>query len=169
MITRPPGGTPRDDQLSRGTGHATGLERWVVAVNPDDIELARGSHAPDTGLACVMEYVSILAGEPWSDNPDCTHDTLARLARFANDYLSDADREELLRPLAWRLVAAGESSPALDCALERLGKAIDVRLADAQIPHSAVGHTWLQALLAGLALYDEHTHRGTPSGAGVVG
>ncbi len=29
--------------------------------------LTAGAHDADAGEACVMEYVSVLAGEPWSD------------------------------------------------------------------------------------------------------
>jgi hypothetical protein len=43
-----------------------------------------------------MEFASYLAGEKWSDHPDCTHPLLARLARLINDYASDAERSHLV-------------------------------------------------------------------------
>ncbi|HWU22742.1 MAG TPA: hypothetical protein VN088_14500 [Nocardioides sp.] len=47
---------------------------------PDGLPtLSRGSHLVDEGRACVMEYVSVLAGERWSDRPACT-DELRELA-----------------------------------------------------------------------------------------
>jgi hypothetical protein len=42
-----------------------------------------------------MELASYLAGERWSDDPDCTHPLLAALARDVNDYTSDAGRARL--------------------------------------------------------------------------
>jgi hypothetical protein len=42
-----------------------------------------------------MELASVLAGEPWSDHPGCTHPLLGQLARQVNDQTSDAGRQEL--------------------------------------------------------------------------
>lgn len=57
--------------------------------------LSRGRHrSPRTG-ACFMEFASFLAGEPWSDSPQCTDPLLAHLARAVNDQLSDARRGEI--------------------------------------------------------------------------
>jgi hypothetical protein len=42
-----------------------------------------------------MELASYLAGERWSDHPDCTHPLLAAAARDVNDYTSDAGRARL--------------------------------------------------------------------------
>jgi hypothetical protein len=58
--------------------------------------LSRGTHRnPRTG-ACFMEFASMLAGEPWSDHPACTHPLLAELARQVNDNTSDAGRPRLV-------------------------------------------------------------------------
>jgi hypothetical protein len=43
-----------------------------------------------------MEYASWLAGERWSDHPECTHPAVAALARLVNDCSSDAARSELV-------------------------------------------------------------------------
>ena len=64
--------------------------------------LSKGAHAPGDGEACVMEYVSLLAGEEWSDHPTCTHPVLASMARTVNDRLSDDERHVLV-PLIGRL------------------------------------------------------------------
>jgi len=64
--------------------------------------LSAGAHRPDDGKACVMEYVSLLAGEEWSDTPACTYRPLAKAAQVVNDSLSDPDRH-LLVPLIGRL------------------------------------------------------------------
>ena len=42
-----------------------------------------------------MELASLLAGEPWSDHPACTHPLLAAVARHVNDHTSDGGRQRL--------------------------------------------------------------------------
>lgn len=59
-----------------------------------------------------MEYVSLLAGEEWSDRPECTHELLAHEARTVNDLLRDSDRSRLV-PLIGRLFGTTEDSPEL--------------------------------------------------------
>lgn len=63
---------------------------------PDGIPvLSRGRHRWPRRGACFMELASVLAGERWSDHPECTHPLLAQLARQVNDNISDADRQQL--------------------------------------------------------------------------
>lgn len=64
--------------------------------------LAAGSHNAGAGEACVMEYVSILAGESFSDHPSCTDPVLSAVARSVNDWMSDESRQKLV-PLIGRL------------------------------------------------------------------
>lgn len=60
--------------------------------------LDRGAH--DEGDAmCAMEAVAWLAGEPWSDAPQCASPVIAAFMRSWNDALTDADRTRLLLPL----------------------------------------------------------------------
>ncbi|MDQ2758707.1 MAG: hypothetical protein M3Y71_19475, partial [Actinomycetota bacterium] len=63
-----------------------------------------------------MEYVSLLAGEEWSDRPDCTHPLLAHEARTVNDELTDRDRH-LLVPLVGRLFGTTLDTPELTARL----------------------------------------------------
>ena len=58
--------------------------------------LAAGAHRSPRRGACFMEFASYLAGERWSDHPECTDPVLAALARGVNDGLSDARRDELV-------------------------------------------------------------------------
>ncbi|WP_456696341.1 hypothetical protein [Aeromicrobium sp. P5_D10] len=74
--------------------------------------LSAGSHDAEHGEACVMEYVSLLAGEEWSDRPECTHELLAHEARTVNDLLRDSDRSRLV-PLIGRLFGTTDDSPDL--------------------------------------------------------
>lgn len=64
--------------------------------------LSAGAHDSPKDGACVMEYVSLLAGEEWSDSPACTHPVIAAVARCVNDRLSDSERQQLV-PLIGRL------------------------------------------------------------------
>jgi len=58
-------------------------------------ELRAGAHlAPEDG-ACLMEYVSVLAGAAFNDHPSCTDPTLATVARLVNDASTDAGRPQL--------------------------------------------------------------------------
>ena len=60
--------------------------------------LSRGKHRGPRRGACFMEFAAFLAGERWSDHPQCTHPLLATLARCVNDLTSDEARP-LLAPL----------------------------------------------------------------------
>ena len=57
--------------------------------------LSRGKHRNSRKGACFMEMASVLAGEKWSDHPNCTHPLLADLARHVNDATSDDNRHQL--------------------------------------------------------------------------
>lgn len=57
--------------------------------------LSRGKHRSPRRGACFMELASFLAGERWSDHPQCTHRLLAGVARMVNDSSSDAGRQGL--------------------------------------------------------------------------
>jgi len=65
--------------------------------------LSAGRHRSPRQGACFMEFASYLAGERWSDHPECTHPLLAALARDVNDLTSDAARGRLL-PMVHRVV-----------------------------------------------------------------
>lgn len=57
--------------------------------------LSRGGHRSPEHGACLMEYVSLLAGERFSDRPGCTDPLLAAIARQVNDRISDSERHRL--------------------------------------------------------------------------
>jgi hypothetical protein len=69
----------------------------TTAGIPDGLPvLSRGKHRTPRKGACFMEMASVLAGEPWSDRPRCTHPLLSQLARLVNDHTSDAGRARLV-------------------------------------------------------------------------
>ena len=55
-----------------------------------------------------MEYVSVLAGAPFTDHPRCTHPALATLARLVNDWIDDDGARSELARLAPDLDILGE-------------------------------------------------------------
>jgi hypothetical protein len=59
-----------------------------------------------------MEYVSVLAGERWSDSPRCTDPVLAAVARTVNDFVDWGTRRQLAAE-ALRLVDARADDPSL--------------------------------------------------------
>lgn len=68
-------------------------------------KLYGGFHQPnDLGTACVMEAVAYVAGEPWSDHPECVCPVLGAFMRMWNDALDDDTRSRLLLPLVPQLV-----------------------------------------------------------------
>ncbi len=72
------------------------LMKPALDATPDLIPvLSRGKHRNPRKGACLMEFASYLAGERWSDHPDCTHPLLATLARLVNDYTTDVGRNRL--------------------------------------------------------------------------
>ena len=70
--------------------------------------LSRGKHRSPRKGACFMEFASLLAGEPWSDHPACTHPLLAAVARHVNDSTSDAGRSRLAELLPSVIGLTGE-------------------------------------------------------------
>jgi hypothetical protein len=74
---------------------------------PDSMPvLTRGKHRRPRNGACLMEYVSVLAGQTFSDSPECTDRTLAVVARAINDCSGDVMRQRLAL-LASDLTTAG--------------------------------------------------------------
>jgi hypothetical protein len=74
--------------------------------------LSAGRHRNARRGACFMEYASYLAGARWSDHPDCTHPTLAALARLVNDLTTDGARSRLA-PLIPSVVGLAGDDPRI--------------------------------------------------------
>ncbi len=73
--------------------------------------LAKGSHHDPRAGACVMEYASVLAGEKFSDHPQCVHPAVAGLARAANDRIRDDRLRSRLALLVPDMIAIDERDP----------------------------------------------------------
>lgn len=58
------------------------------------------------GVACVMEYISFIKGEAWSDTPKCVDPDIAETAISLNDAIVDDDlRSRYLVPLLGKIIA----------------------------------------------------------------
>jgi hypothetical protein len=73
--------------------------------NAKTVKLESGVHGPGEGKACVMEVVSMLAGESFTDSPECACPVLSEFARQTNDWMKD-DERHLLWPFTTRLAGS---------------------------------------------------------------
>ncbi len=101
-----------------------------TTVAPDGMPvLEAGAHRDARSGSCVMEYVSVLAGERFTDRPRCTHPAVAALAWQVNDAVSYEARQQLgLR--AVDLVGSGRDAdgpvrPVVLAAVARAGLRLD--------------------------------------------
>lgn len=67
------------------------------SLNLDTLTLSRGKHDSPADGYCVMEAVSLLAGQRWSDRPNCVSRVIGGFLQTWNDWLDDAERQELKR------------------------------------------------------------------------
>jgi hypothetical protein len=95
--------------------------------------LGRGKHRNPKKGACFMELASFLAGERWSDHPQCTHPLLAMLARAVNDLTSDGARPRLA-PMIPSVIGLNSDDPHWDVhlALRAARTALPVAPSDRQ-------------------------------------
>jgi hypothetical protein len=113
-----------------------------VPTVPDGMpRLSRGRHRSAKTGACFMEFASYLAGEQWSDSPQCTDPLLSHLARAVNDQLSDARRDEIAPDIPRVIGLRGDH--------RILAPVIAVRAAAAALPVASAGR---QQALAGALL-----------------
>src|SRR5882757_199333 len=69
----------------------------VTTIDLDNIHLDKGGHSgPDNGY-CLMEWVSMLAGEPFSEQPKCVSPYLRRFGIRLNDLATDTQRQDLIQ------------------------------------------------------------------------
>jgi hypothetical protein len=80
--------------------------------------LSPGRHRNPRKGACFMEMASFLAGERWSDHPNCTHPLLAAMAREINDRLGDRGRQDLV-PLVPSVVGLVGDDKRIDAWIAR--------------------------------------------------
>jgi hypothetical protein len=66
-----------------------------MTLDLDSLVLRAGAHAAASDGVSIMEAVSAVAGEPWSNSPSCTSPVIAAYARSLNDWLPDDERQRL--------------------------------------------------------------------------
>src|SRR3954471_12734136 len=81
-------------------GIVTGLARQTVGkflyvLSHQTIRLIRGRHSSPERGACVMEVASMLAEEPFSDEPRCVCPVIAEFLRTYNDQVDNERRQDL--------------------------------------------------------------------------
>jgi hypothetical protein len=70
-----------------------------------ELPISSGSHRSIEDGMCVMEAVSYVAGEAWSDHPECACPVITVFMVSWNDSLpNDAERDRLLKPLIPQIV-----------------------------------------------------------------
>ena len=77
----------------------------MTTIDLDTLVLDANSHHPGSDRMCVMEAVAMLAGESWSDHPQCASPVLGAFLRSWNDVLPDDERQQLKQYIA-RLVGS---------------------------------------------------------------
>ena len=80
------------------------------AAKLPEITIASGGHSSFEEGGCAMELASWIAGEPWSDHPNCVCPVIGAFMRSWNDALPDEDRTRLLLPLIAKTVGTRGSA-----------------------------------------------------------
>jgi hypothetical protein len=64
-------------------------------VTHQTVRLSKGKHSTPEDGACVMELASMLAGEEFTDHPDCVCPVIGSFLRAYNDSVNDDRRQDL--------------------------------------------------------------------------
>jgi hypothetical protein len=79
----------------------------MPTINLDHLTLNSGAHPSIEAGACLLEAASYVAGEPWTDHPQCVSPVLGSFGRNLNDALPD-DRRQELKPYIPRLIGTAD-------------------------------------------------------------
>ncbi|HEY8869787.1 MAG TPA: hypothetical protein VIM30_10385, partial [Candidatus Limnocylindrales bacterium] len=66
-----------------------------MTLDLDTVVLRSGTHTSPSDGVSLMEAVSALAGEAWSNSPSCTSPVIAAYARSLTDWLPNDARQRL--------------------------------------------------------------------------
>jgi hypothetical protein len=69
----------------------------VKTIDLDSLTLLAGAHDSWEQGACIMEAAAYIAGEPFTDHPECVSPVIGAFLRNWNDALPDDDRQQLKR------------------------------------------------------------------------
>ena len=79
----------------------------MTPITLDQITLKSGAHTSFAQGACLLEAASYVAGEAWTDHPQCVSPVLGAYGRSLNDVLPD-DRRQELKPYIPRLIGTAD-------------------------------------------------------------
>jgi len=127
----------------------------VVDLHHQTVRLSRGNHGSAQEGACVMELASMLADEPFTDQPQSACPVIGMVLRSYNDGLDDRRRQDLY---AYASAVIGTRDPSatrrrLRMCLEHFG--IVLPLTRTLIPGARLRAVGAHAFLAGLRATDE--------------
>ncbi len=132
-----------------------------MTLDLDTLVLRSGAHPSASDGVSLMEAVSALAGEPWSNSPSCTSPVLAAYARSLNDWLPDQVRQRLKAYIP-RLVGTAEPDLELRRAFACADAAVRVF---APLAFAAAGLVEEAAKLGALAPVDRESAASARSAA----
>ncbi len=132
-----------------------------MTLDLDTLVLHSGAHVSASDGVSLMEAVSALAGEPWSNSPSCTSPVLAAYARSLNDWLPDDERQRLKAYIP-RLVGTAEPELELRRAFACADAAVRVF---APLAFAAAGLVEEAAKLGALAPVDPQSAESARSAA----
>jgi hypothetical protein len=114
---------------------APGLAMTSGKPVPDQLPLlTRGWHRGPEDGACMMEYVSVLAGSRFTDHPRCTPPGLAALARLVNDRIVDDGVRSRLALLAPDMIGIKPQPGTTECVI---ASCLATAAARQRAPHQA--------------------------------
>ena len=135
-----------------------------MTLDLETLVLRAGIHSSAVDGVSLMEAVSVVAGEPWSNSPRCTSPVIATYARGLNDWLSDIERQSLKAYIP-RLI--GTAKPNLE--LERAFICADTAVrVFARLALAAAGIGVEAAKLGALAPVDRESSELARSAASVA-
>jgi hypothetical protein len=132
-----------------------------MTLDLDTLVLRSGTHTSSSDGVSLMEAVSALAGEPWSNSPSCTSPVIAAYARSLNDWLPDGARQRL-KVYIPRLVGTAEPELELRRAFACADAAVRVF---APLAFAAAGLVEEVAKLGALAPVDRESAESARSAA----
>ena len=132
-----------------------------MTLDLDTLVLRSGAHTSASDGVSLMEAVSALAGEPWSNSPSCTSPVIAAYARSLNDWLAD-DARQRLKAYIPRLVGTAEPDLELRRAFACADAAVRVF---APLAFKAAGLVEEAAKLGALAPVDRESAESARSAA----
>ena len=126
-----------------------------MTLDLDTVVLRSGTHTSPSDGVSLMEAVSALAGEAWSNSPSCTSPVIAAYARSLNDWLPN-DARQRLKAYVPRLVGTAEPDLELRRAFACADAAVRVF---APLALAAAGLVEEAAKLGALAPVDRESAR----------